>query len=101
MSFSLNTLGDFSLVSARRCAQDDGFVQADERDPQGCRLQEQQDKVPEVPSQASESLARQDVEAAAPRVPDHLARETRARLVGLDFSPKGITLAMRTAERRA
>ena len=30
-----------------------------------------------------------------------LARETRARLVGLDFSPKGIALALRTAERFA
>jgi len=30
-----------------------------------------------------------------------LARETRARLVGLDFSPKGIDLATRTAERFA
>ena len=30
-----------------------------------------------------------------------LARETRARLVGLDFSPKGIALAIRTAERFA
>jgi 2-polyprenyl-3-methyl-5-hydroxy-6-metoxy-1,4-benzoquinol methylase len=30
-----------------------------------------------------------------------LARETGARLVGLDFSPKGIALATRTAERFA
>ena len=30
-----------------------------------------------------------------------LARETRAHLVGLDFSPKGIALALRTAERFA
>jgi SAM-dependent methyltransferase len=30
-----------------------------------------------------------------------LARETKARLVGLDFSPKGIALARRTAERFA
>jgi hypothetical protein len=40
--------------------------------PKAWRLPEQQDKVPEVPSQASESLPRQDVEAAASRVPDHL-----------------------------
>jgi hypothetical protein len=45
--------------------------------PKACRLPEQQDKVPEVPSQASESLARQDVEAAAPRVPDHLVEGHR------------------------
>ena len=30
-----------------------------------------------------------------------LARATKARLVGLDFSPKGIALAIRTAERFA